>query len=271
MSPVLVPAFNFSIVQLSEIMMTCFQQYVVPLSITPQYFATRFGAEGLNFNESVVWRQGEQPIAIALVTTRHQQARIAAFALSPAYRGKGLAKPMMATLLSRLTEKNYTQVALEVIAGNSAAVALYQTQGFEITQTLLGFIGQTSPQQPASSLHTATADALLRAIWRAPQEETPWLLDPLSVPGLPCEVIHENEQAWGVIDHLTEKPQLRYLFVDPALRHQGLGSALLARINAQYPGIRTPVSVPERFAPLFSKAGYQPLALRQYEMKRSLS
>lgn len=268
MSPVLVPAIHFSIVQLSEMMNACFQQYVVPLSVTPDYFAARFGSEGLNFTASAVWMQGDSPVALALVTTRSHSARIAAFALHPDYRGKGLAKPMMAALLSRLAEQHPVQIALEVIAENHAAVALYRTLGFETRQTLLGFTGQASPDGPTSALPTAPTDALLRALWRAPQEETPWLLDPLSFPALPCQVVHHNQQAWAVIDWLTGSPQLRYLFVAPEWRHQGLGRALLAKINAQYPGIRTPVSVPERFAPLFIQAGYQQVALQQYEMVR---
>jgi len=270
MSPLFVPASHFSIVQLSDIMTTCFQQYVVPLSVTPDYFAARFCSEGLNFTESVVWMQGEQSIAIALVTTRCQQARIAAFALHPDARGNGLAKPMMLALLSRLAEKNYVQVALEVIAENHAAVALYQALGFETRQTLLGFTGQESPNGPTSPLPIATTDALLRAIWHAPQKEIPWLLDPLSFPALPCQVVRDGEQAWAVIDWLTGAPQLRYLFVEPDFRHQGRARTILGKINAHYPGIRTPVSVPERFAPLFIQAGYQQVALQQYEMVNSL-
>jgi len=73
-----------------------------------------------------------------------------------------------------------------------------------------------------------------------------------------------------VIDWLTGAPQLRYLFVEPDFRHQGQARSILGKINAHYPGIRTPVSVPERFAPLFIQAGYQQVALQQYEMVRSL-
>lgn len=267
MTPVLLPALAFSIAQLSDIMTACFQQYVVPLSVTPDAFATRFGSEGISFHDSVVWMQGENPVALALVTIRSQRARIAAFAIHPAHRGKGLAKPMMAALLSRLAEKNYTPLMLEVIGENSAAVALYQSQGFQITQTLRGFTARTSHSH-IPPLTTDTTDALLRAIWRAPAEEIPWLLDPLSFPALPCLVVRNDHHAWGVIDRLTATPQLRYLFVEPAFRHQGRGRALLEKIAAQYPGIRTPVSVPEKFSPLFSKAGYQQMALWQYEMQR---
>lgn len=271
MSPLFVPASHFSIVQLSEIMTACFQQYVVPLSVTPDYFAARFCSEGLNFNESAVWMQGEQPIAIALVTTRGLRARIAAFALHPDARGNGLAKPMMQGLLSRLAEKNYAEVALEVIAENRAAVALYQALGFETRQTLLGFTGEASPGDPTNPLPVATTDALLRAIWRAPQTEMPWLLDPLSFPALPCQVVRDGEHAWAVIDWLTGSPQLRYVFVEPGFRHQGRGRTILGKINAHYPRIRTPVSVPEGVAPLFLQAGYQQVALHQYEMARSLN
>lgn len=266
MSPAFLPALNFSIVQLSDIMNACFQQYVIPLSVTPDYFARRFGSEGLNFHQSGVWMQGDQAVAIALVTTRSRGARIAAFAITPDFRGQGLAKPMMAGLLSRLAAENVGQISLEAIADNTAAVALYQAQGFQIKQTLLGFTGPASSAGSAAGLAVTSTDALLRVIYRAPQEEIPWLLDPISFPALPCEVVSGGEDAWAVIDRLAGTPQLRYLFVDPAFRRQGRASALLGRINAQYPGIRTPVAVPEKFAALFRRAGYAQLALKQYEM-----
>lgn len=266
MSSVFVPALHFSIVQLSDIMNTCFQQYVVPLSVTPDYFATRFGAEGLNFQHSGVWMQGETPVAIVLIATRGREARIAAFALNPDFRGQGRAKQMMTAVLSRLAAEHIGPIWLEVIGGNTAAIALYETLGFRITQTLLGFSGPGPSPGSAPPLEHTPTDVLLHAIWRAPQEETPWLLDPLAFPALPCEVVGNGEPAWGVIDRLTGTPQLRYLFVDPACRRQGLGSDLLASIGAHYPGIRTPVAVPQRLAPLFHKAGFEPMALTQYEM-----
>lgn len=240
MSPEMVPALSFSIVQLSEIMTACFRQYLVPIAIGPGYFAARFGAEGINYAESRVWMQQGEPIAIALVTTRDIRARIAAFAISPDWRGKGLAKPMMAALLSQLAARHYVQVSLEAIEENSAALALYQTQGFQTVQRLVGFQGSTPADAPATALLPAAPDPLLRAVWRTPPQEIPWLLDPIALAGLPCQVWRDGEHAWAAIDQLTATPQLRYLFVDPEYRHRGLATAMLRKINTLTPASARP-------------------------------
>lgn len=260
-------ALNFSIAQLTDILGLCFADYFVPLSLTPEVFATRFGSEGISFEDSCVWLRDNAPVAIAIVVRRAAKARLAAFAIRPEFRGHGLAKQMLSPLLSALAKKHITQVSLEVIAENVAAVALYQSLGFRIRQELRGFKGPRAANLSSAPLEMADPEALLRAVYSAPREETPWLLDPIAFPDLPCQVIRDDHHAWGVVTTFTQTPQIRYLFVEPAFRHQGRARKLLRKINTQWPGIGTSVVVPESFTPLFRAAGYDQVALTQYEMR----
>lgn len=263
-----VSALNFSIAELTDIFVLCFQDYFVPVSLTPEMFAARFCPEDISFADSRVWLQDNAPVAIALIARRTSEARLAAFAVRPEFRGKGLAKLVLPPLLSSLAQQGVVRMSLEVIKDNTSAISLYQSLGFRITQALFGFKGQATPRDSASSLQTASVDALLRAVYSAPAQETPWLLDPLMFQVLPCRVVKDGDHAWAVIATLTETPQIRYLFVEPAFRRQGLASQLLMKINAHYPGIGTTVAVPESFMPLFSKSGYAPMAISQYDMQK---
>jgi ribosomal protein S18 acetylase RimI-like enzyme len=83
--------------------------------------------------------EGEK-LGHALITRRGESARLAAFALRPAYRGNGVSK-RLAPLNCRLKAKGVRQMWLEVIADNQAGIGLYRSVGFE-QQRDAGLSGQ---------------------------------------------------------------------------------------------------------------------------------
>lgn len=85
-----VPATQFSSVQLTDILNACFEAYLVPVTQSVEGFVQRFSAEGMSLVDSRVWLAGDEPAAIAIVARRGVPLA-AAFALRPAWRGKGLA------------------------------------------------------------------------------------------------------------------------------------------------------------------------------------
>ncbi|MGR5943762.1 GNAT family N-acetyltransferase [Enterobacter sp. C4G1] len=261
-----VSALHFSAAILTDILERCFQDYFVPFSLTPEAFAQRFGSEGLSYEDSCVWLRGDEPVAIALITRRAGAARLGAFAILPEYRGKGLARGMLTPLFAALKAKGISPFYLEVIHENTAAIALYEALGFRVSQGLWGFKGGTADVPMSGELREATLHDLLRVVWSAPGEHMPWQLDPLSLPLIPCEIISDGTGAWAAITTPGTKPLLQFLFVEPGSRGQGHARRMLQNLSALYPGICTPVAVPERFAPLFTSAGYQPLAITQFEM-----
>ncbi|MBM3073094.1 N-acetyltransferase [Lelliottia sp. RWM.1] len=261
-----VSALHFSVAELTGILERCFQDYFVPFSLTPEAFALRFSSEGVSLEASRVWLRGDEPVAIALINRRANTARLGAFAIIPAYRGKGLARGLLSPLCESIKAQGITHFYLEVLRENSAAIALYRSLGFHLTQGLWGFKGDVRGVHINGELNAATTDELLRAVWSAPAEHIPWQLDPLSLPLLPCQVFREDSGAWAAITTNAPIPQLRFLFVEPTSRGQGHARQMLQHLNARYPGISTPVAVPEHFAPLFAAAGYQPLAITQYGM-----
>ena len=259
-------ALHFSFTELTDILGRCFQNYFVPFSLTPKAFALRFGSEGMSVEDSCVWLQNGEPVAIAIIARRGHRARLAAFAIVPALRGKGLARAMLAPLFAALKTKGVTRFYLEVIAENHAGIALYQSLGFRDTQALYGFKGSSTENPQGAELHSATLDFLFRALFSAPPETTPWQLDPLALRTLPCTVLNTDQGAWAAITTHGPAPQLRYLFVEPASRGKREAQRMLQTLREQHPGISTPVSVPERLTPLFLAAGYAQMGITQREM-----
>lgn len=260
-----VSALHFSVTELTRILERCFQDYFVPFSLTPEAFALRFAAEGMSVEDSCIWLQNGEPVAIAIIARRDDLARLAAFAIVPPLRGKGLARTMLAPLFATLKTKDVARFYLEVIAENHAGIALYRSLGFRGSQALYGFKAIAMERAPGAELHTTTLDTLYRALFSAPRETTPWQLDPLALRSLPCKVLTTGG-AWAAITTHGPAPQLRYLFVEPASRHKGEALRLLQTLSEQYPAISTPVAVPERFARLFLAAGYAQMDISQREM-----
>ncbi|MDZ2013307.1 GNAT family N-acetyltransferase [Klebsiella quasipneumoniae] len=253
-----VPATQFSSVQLTDILNACFEAYLVPVTQSVEGFVQRFSAEGMSLIDSRVWLAGDEPAAIAIVARRGNMARLAAFALRPALRGKGLGRKLMQELLTFLQQQEIETVSLEVIRDNHAAVALYQSLGFTRRYGLCGYLSAEPLAAAPGVLQPYPILALLRRAVEESNSQLPWLMDPLTFATLPCRVVTLEQRAFAVLSTSGSRPVLQFLWVEPAARRQGLAQ--------QFPGIGTSVTVPETFTPLFAAAGYAPLSLQQYEM-----
>ncbi|HBR1531761.1 TPA: GNAT family N-acetyltransferase [Klebsiella quasipneumoniae subsp. quasipneumoniae] len=261
-----VPATQFSSVQLTDILNACFEAYLVPVTQSVEGFVQRFSAEGMSLIDSRVWLAGDEPAAIAIVARRGNMARLAAFALRPAWRGKGLGRKLMQELLTFLQQQEIETVSLEVIRDNHAAVALYQSLGFTRRYGLCGYLSAEPLAAAPGVLQPYPILALLRRAVEESNSQLPWLMDPLTFATLPCRVVTLEQRAFAVLSTSGSRPVLQFLWVEPAARRQGLAQALLMALAQQFPGIGTTVTVPETFTPLFAAAGYAPLSLQQYEM-----
>ncbi|MEQ0054744.1 MULTISPECIES: GNAT family N-acetyltransferase [Klebsiella] len=261
-----VPATQFSSVQLTDILNACFEAYMVPVTQSVEGFVQRFSAEGMSLIDSRVWLAGDEPAAIAIVARRGNMARLAAFALRPAWRGKGLGRKLMQELLTFLQQQEIETVSLEVIRDNHAAVALYQSLGFTRRYGLCGYLSAEPLAAAPGVLQPYPILALLRRAVEESNSQLPWLMDPLTFATLPCRVVTLEQRAFAVLSTSGSRPLLQFLWLEPAARRQGLAQALLMALAQQFPGIGTSVTVPETFTPLFAAAGYAPLSLQQYEM-----
>ncbi|MFQ9622892.1 MAG: GNAT family N-acetyltransferase [Enterobacteriaceae bacterium] len=271
MALIAVPATGFSSEQLSTILSDCFEDYLVPVSLPVAVFVQRFGSEGLSLLDSCVWLDGGTPAAIAIVARRGDEARLAAFAVRPAWRGKGMGRRLMTPLMASLREQGVRRMWLEVIRDNHAAVALYQSLGFEVRHGLCGYLSVQAASEESSVLQDVDVLALTRRAGAEINGQLPWLMDPLTFSTLPCRALSLHQQAFAVLATLSSRPQLQFLWVDPAARGRGLGREMLMALAQRFPGLGTSVTIPERFTPLFHAAGYTPMALKQYEMSATLS
>lgn len=265
-----ISALHYSCEQFAAHLGACFEGYSVPFSLPPERFARRFVAEDISLTDSCIWWNDDVLAAAAVITRRGESARLGAFSLIPAYRGKGYGKKLLTPLLQDLRAKGVRQMWLEVIQDNLAGVGLYRSLGFEIRQALHGFQGAARPCVDENLLRDINP---LEVVWRSVGEvkgALPWLIDPLSVVSLPCRAFEYRKHAYAIVATLTEQPQLRFLYVEPEYRRKGFAREMLMTLNHHFPGLTTSVAVPESFTPLFASAGYSTMDISQFEMRAML-
>ncbi len=88
-------ALPYSSMQLAQILSHCFENYIVPFVIDGETFSSRFAAEDLSLNHSIIVTHQQHPVALALIARRGQHSRVAALSIRPEIRGRGLGRTLM--------------------------------------------------------------------------------------------------------------------------------------------------------------------------------
>ena len=255
----------------------CFQGYLVPMRLTSDKYETRFRAENLDPFASRVYYDNGAPAAIVMIARRGWTSRLAAMAIAPDFRGRGLGKEVMRVALEEAVKRKDRSMILEVIEQNQAAVSLYTKLGFQPIRRLVGY--ELNPdaarERDADYARLREFDPLIvaRLIAKEGEPDLPWMLMPetLAASTPPVQALHLDELAYAIVaDPSAERIVIRALLVRKEHRKQGWGSRMVRALEAVFAGrpLAVSVLVPENLAPgLFLKAGWQEQKLRQFEMK----
>ena len=255
----------------------CFQGYLVPMLLTPERYETRFRAENLDpFSSRLYYSEGALA-AVVMIARRGWTSRLAAMAIAPNFRGRGLGKEVMRAALEEAVLRKDRTMILEVIEQNPAAVSLYTKLGFRPIRRLVGYdFHSPDAGHPGSAFQgLGEIDPLIvaRLIAKDGEPDLPWMLMPenLAAATPPVQALHLDEIAYAIVaDPSAEKIVIRALLVRKTHRKQGWGSRMLHSLEALFSGrpLAIPASVPENMAPsLFLSAGWKRQTLSQFEMK----
>lgn len=255
----------------------CFQGYLVPMRFTPERYEIRFRAENLDpFSSRLYYSEGA-PAAVVMIARRGWTSRLAAMAVAPDFRGRGLGKDVMRVALEEAALRKDRTMILEVIEQNPAAVSLYTKLGFQPIRRLVGydFHPHEAGHHGSDFQHLGEIDPLIvaRLIAKDGEPDLPWMLMPenLAAATPPVQALHLDEIAYAIVaDPNAEKIVIRALLVRETHRKQGWGSRMLRALRALFSGrpLAIPAVVPENLAPsLFLSAGWKQQALNQFEMK----
>jgi ribosomal protein S18 acetylase RimI-like enzyme len=255
----------------------CFEGYLVPMRLTPERWEARSRAENLDPTASKVYYSEEAPAAVAMIARRGWTSRLAAMAVAPDFRTRGVGKYVMKIALEEAVLRKDHAMILEVFEQNPAAVSLYTGLGFRPMRRLVGY--DFNPQgpglPPSDSERLQEIDPLIvaRLVAKEGEPDLPWMLMPetLAAATLPAQALHLQEIAFAIIaDPDAEKIVVRALLVRKAHRRLGWGSRMLTALEARFADrpLSIQALVPENMAPgLFRRPGWERQKLNQFEMK----
>lgn len=273
------PAVEFPSSALAEIMTAGFQGYVVPQAFNAQTFDSRFRRESLDMIASRVIEDCGRPVGLILVARRGWTARIAALAIAPSHRNRGLGRIAMTEAIAHLTNLGDRRLALEVIETNEPALRLYEGLGFVRQRRLVGYrrlcLERTREGLPDLVEHDP--QFIARRIADEGMIDLPWQLSPetLACMAAPARGLALNGCAFAIVEPVgqSECVALRTLYVNRGMRRRGFGNALIEAVAAAYPNCDLVVSacLPEKLASaFFTHAGFSRTDISQWEMVKRL-
>ena len=146
-------ALDVSVNALADALTNCFEGYIMPAHFTGPLVAGMMRADSVDLAHSLIAKEDDQIIGVALVARRGKMCRIAAMAVAKSARRQGVGRAIMERAIEDARKRGEEEVFLEVIEQNPAAIELYKRVGFEIQHRLIGFEGilreDTEVLQPA--------------------------------------------------------------------------------------------------------------------------
>src|SRR5215210_1225766 len=163
--------------QVTDALTKSFEGYVVPVNISAGAYERRFRPENVDPFASYAYFWKIAPVAVVLVARRGWTSRIAAMAVAPGVRGKGLGKRIMQGVIDEAVERGDRFVLLEVFEHNTPAVKLYEGLGFEPLRRLVGYHHRPgAAPDGADALSKLDPLALARVVAREGKTNLPWML-----------------------------------------------------------------------------------------------
>ena len=265
--------------QVADALTKSFEGYVVPVNVSPEAYERRFRPENVDPFASYVYFRETRPVAVVLVARRGWTSRIAAMAVAPAARGKGLGKHIMQGVIDEAVERGDQSVLLEVFEHNTPAVHLYQGLGFEPLRRLVGYRHDPGGAAPEITDTLSELDplAFARVVAREGESNLPWMLAAETLSGVvsPARAFHLDHRAYVLIgDPDADVITLTALVVPRTNRRSGWGTRLLQALLATYPdkAWALPQIVPAELAPeFFARCGWEQMDTNQLEMVLNLS
>lgn len=177
----LIGAERLPLSMLTELWNRGFQDYYVPMHLTPARLSALVRRELISLPDSLVALAEGQPVGFALAALRWQGDSLLAYdagtAVLPTHRNRGIASRLMQALLERLFVIGSQEISLTVVSDNQKAIALYQRQGFTVQRQLTCFeqrsASQPSLQQPAGLSIEPVPEAVVRPLIDACYRQSP--------------------------------------------------------------------------------------------------
>jgi ribosomal protein S18 acetylase RimI-like enzyme len=133
----LFPADHVAVGLRADLINAAYADYFVPMHLTAESMRSVDNLYDVDLARSIVAFDRSELVGMALLSRRGSRGWVSGVGVLPAWRRRGVGRQMMEAVLVRAQQAGVRQVALEVIAQNSPARALYTALGFVERRELL--------------------------------------------------------------------------------------------------------------------------------------
>ncbi len=171
--------------------MRVYENYVVPVHMTPEWLEHHLSANDVDREASPLWLDpAGRAVALGLLGVRGARGWIGGFGVAVEHRGKGLARTLAKEMREDAARRGLARVQLEVITQNEFAIRTYLGAGFAVHRDLLVYVrppGADAPGADVARVREADPDVLLGAAIEARGENalpgSCWQREPASLLG----------------------------------------------------------------------------------------
>jgi ribosomal protein S18 acetylase RimI-like enzyme len=273
------PVAECTAAQVADALTISFEGYVMPVNVTAEGYERRFRPEHVDPFASYVYFREARPVAVVLVARRGWTSRIAAMAVAPEARGRGLGKLIMQDAIDEAVKRGDRSVLLEVFEHNTPAVKLYEGLRFRPTRRLVGYHHDPGGAAPevTDTLYELDPLDFAGVVAREDEPGLPWMLAAETLSGAvsPARAFHLDHRAYALIgDPEANVIPLTAFIVPHSHRRNGWGTRLMQALFASYPdkAWTIPQIIPEELAPtFFARCGWTLMDTNQLEMVLDMS
>src|SRR5918998_5190341 len=145
------PVAECTAARVADALTRSFEGYVMPVNVSARGYEHRFRPENVDPFASYVYLRQTRPVAVVLVARRGWTSRVAAMAVAPEARGRGIGRRIMRGAIRENTARGDRSMLLEVFEHNTPAVNLYTGLGFKSTRRLVGYQRGAGGATPGSA------------------------------------------------------------------------------------------------------------------------
>lgn len=270
----LIPASDFPIPILADLMTRSFEGYFVPVSITDMALHAMIRRDGIDLTASRVLMKDDDQIGIAFIARRGWTSRLAAMGITSDARSGGVGTWAMEKLIEEAKARGEKEMVLEVIEQNTAGVKLYEKVGFTKVRRLVGYKLEHPQSESAHNLEEIDIRDLARQVTYHGIKDLPWQLSGTSIVQHtpPSRAFRLNDAYCLISNPDATDVAISSVLVKARSRGAGLSGVLLRALFAKFPNKIWHVSpiYPEEMGFIFEQVGMVRESLSQWQMSRAL-
>jgi ribosomal protein S18 acetylase RimI-like enzyme len=157
-----------------------FSGYFYPMTLTSEQLSRRVRFEHLDILRSLIAYDVDELVGMAMLGVRHDVGWVGGFGITEMYRGRGRAQALMTALVAEARGYPLSQLTLEVLTQNTAAIRLYERAGMKTARDLLIFERKedaAAPSQDVTPLKEGSPVELLQHFRRLHLLPAAWQRD----------------------------------------------------------------------------------------------